>query len=381
MNVPFFKIHQRQEDVDAVSAIIKRGSHWALGPEIEQFELELAHYIGTKYATTFNSGTSALHAMLLAYDIKVGDEVIVPSFTFIATANAVKMVGASPIFADIDSTSYGLNFDSVYEKITSKTKAIMPIHYAGGMCWDIEVLQELCKEKKILLFEDAAQSLGASLKGQKAGTFGDASIFSFCQDKVLPLGEGGCVVTDNKAIYDKMKLIRSHGRLEIGENYFSATDNFNYVTLGYNWRMPTILASLGISQLKRIDQTIKLRQEKGALYHEYLMKSGINKKVYSPYIGTINSDRYNHVCQKYTIQSNHRDDLQRFLKSKDIQSRAYFGLPVHLTQYYKDLGYKETLPTTESLAKRVLSLPIYPDLTTAEIKYVVDCIREFVTCN
>jgi len=377
--VPFFKIQSTEEDIKAVSDIIARGSYWAMGKEIEQFEAEISKYIGTKYALTFNSGTSALHAMLLAYDIKAGDEVIVPSFTFIATANAVKMVGATPVFADIDSTSYGLSFDSVYEKITSKTKAIMPIHYAGGICWDTEVLQELAKEKGLLLFEDAAQSFGASLKGKKAGTFGDASIFSFCQDKTVPLGEGGCVVTDNEDIYEKMKLLRSHGRQETGENYFSSTDTFDYVTLGYNWRMPTILAALGLSQLKRIDQTIKCRQEKAQWYHEQLMRLKLNKDVSCPYV---DSERYNHVCQKYTLQVKKRDDLQRFLKSKGIQTRAYFGLPVHLTKFYRDDGCKEgMLPNTESLAKKVLSLPIYPNLSRQEIVYIVESIREFTTCN
>jgi dTDP-4-amino-4,6-dideoxygalactose transaminase len=254
----------------------------------------------------------------------------------------------------------------------------MPIHYAGGICWDTQALQELCKEKNILFLEDAAQSFGASLKGQKAGTFGDASIFSFCQDKVLPLGEGGVVVTDNKELYEKMKLIRSHGRIETGENYFSSTDTFDYSTLGYNWRMPTILAALGLSQLKRIDETIKLRQEKGRFYHECIMKLKMNKRIYCPYV---DSERYHHVCQKYTIRTEKRDNLQRYLKSMDIQSRAYFGLPVHLTQYYQSLGYKDKLQTTESLAKKVLSLPIYPDITKAEIKYVVDTVREFFACN
>jgi dTDP-4-amino-4,6-dideoxygalactose transaminase len=377
--VPFFKIQSTEEDIKAVSDIVRRGSYWAMGPEIQQFESEIAKYIGTKYALTFNSGTSALHAMLLAYDIKAGDEVIIPSFTFIATANAVKMVGATPVFADIDSTSYGLNFDSVYEKITPKTKAIMPIHYAGGICWDTEVLQELTQEKELLFFEDAAQSFGASLKGKKAGTFGDAAMFSMCQDKILALGEGACLVTNNEDIYNKLKLIRSHGRQETGENYFSSTDTFDYVTLGYNWRMPTILAALGLSQLKRIDQTIKLRQEKAHWYHEQIMKFSLTKNIVCPYIG---SERYNHVCQKYTIETSKRDDLQRFLKSKGIQTRAYFGLPVHLTKYYKSFGHKEgQLPITESLAKKVLSLPIYPDLTLNEVKYVIESIREFVRCN
>jgi len=186
-------------------------------------------------------------------------------------------------------------------------------------------------------------------------------------------------LAQNQDIYEKMKLIRSHGRLDGNQNYFSSTDSFDYVSLGYNWRMPTILAVLGLSQMERINEIIKLRQERAQWYHEELMKMKLNKIVKST---LYSAERYNHVCQKYTVQVEKRDELQRYLTSKEIQTRAYFGLPVHLTKYYQSLGHKVgELPITESLSKKVLSLPIYPDLTKKEVKIVVEVVRGFYTCN
>jgi perosamine synthetase len=259
MKIPLFKIHYDEDDIKAVSDIIKRGSYWAIGPEIEEFENKLAKYIGKKYAVVFNSGTSALHALLLTYNIKEEDEIIVPSFTFISTANTPLFVNAKPVFAEIEDQTYGLDIDDVKNKITEKTKAIILVHYAGQPARDTEELRELAQRHNLILIEDAAESLGARIGEKKVGTFGDAAMFSFCQNKIITTGEGGVILTDSREIADKLKLIRSHGRAGKG-NYFSSSEKPSYVALGYNFRMPTMLASLGIYHLNKLDKILEMRR-------------------------------------------------------------------------------------------------------------------------
>ncbi|MEK6939899.1 MAG: DegT/DnrJ/EryC1/StrS family aminotransferase, partial [Nanoarchaeota archaeon] len=248
--VPLFKTYNDEEDVALVSSVIRRGTYWATGPEIQEFENHLATFIGRKYAVSFNSGTSALHALLEAYNIK-GKEVIVPSFTFIATANAVVLAGGIPVFAEAEDITFGLDAEDVARRITKNTVAVMPIHYGGCVARDIEKIRDLCVQKGLLLIEDAAQSFGAAMNGIKAGCFGDAAMFSFCQNKVITTGEGGAIVTDSENLYEKLKLLRSHGRVEVAQDYFSHTGDNEYVEAGYNFRMPTISAALGISQFKK----------------------------------------------------------------------------------------------------------------------------------
>ena len=220
--LPNFKIFWDEEDVEQVQSVIRRGMFWANGPEISQFEEQIGEYIGSRYALTFTNGTAALHAILLAYGIGKGDEVIVPSFTFIATANAPLFTGAKPVFAEIERDTFGLDPTDVNEKITNKTKVILPIHYGGCPC-QIRELREIAEDNNLLLIEDAAESFGAKVGSQMVGTFGDAAILSFCQNKIISTGEGGAIVTDSRQVYEKLKLIRSHGRVE-SQDYFSTTD-------------------------------------------------------------------------------------------------------------------------------------------------------------
>ncbi len=257
--LPLFKIYTDEADLQAVTEVLRRGTYWAEGPEIVEFERGLKDYQEKKYAVAFNSGTSALHAALLAYGIKGGDEVIVPSFTFIATANAPLFVKAKPIFADIEEQTLGLDPEDVEAKITPKTKAVIPVHYAGCPC-KIRELREIADDHHLLLIEDAAESFGASIGDKKAGSYGEGGVLSFCQNKVVPTGEGGALVTDSREIYEKAKLIRSHGRQE-NSAYFSSIENLDYITLGYNFRMPSMIAALGIAQLKKIDMLISTRRQ------------------------------------------------------------------------------------------------------------------------
>lgn len=373
MKVPLFRIFWDDEDVRAVNEVIRRGMYWTTGPQSKEFERMIAEYIGTKYAVVFNSGTSALHAAFLAHNIKEGDEAIVPSFTFIATANALLFVSAKPVFADIESKTFGLDPEDVKEKITDRTKAIIPIHYGGSPCL-IRELKEIAEDHNLILIEDAAESFGAKIKNRKVGTFGDSAMLSFCQNKVITTGDGGALVTDSREVYEKLKLIRAHGRLEDAD-YFASWKRMDYVTLGYNYRMPDILAALGIAQLEKVDKIIEMRRNNAEYMSEKL--SGIRnilppKPLY---------DYYFHVYQMYTVRvkggERTRDNLAKYLAEKGIMTKVYF-YPVHLTHFYKnELNYDCKLPVTEEISRQVLTLPMYPSLTMEEMDYVVEEAKTF----
>ena len=369
--VPLFKIFWDRNDLEAVSAVIKRGSYWAEGPEIAEFENSLQKYTGAKHAVVFNSGTSALHAVLEVFGVK-GKEIIVPAFTFISSVNAVILAGAKPVFAEVEADSYGLDAKDVEKKIGDNTAAILPTHYAGSVARDIEKLAELAEKNNIPLVEDAAESLGAKLNNKMAGRFGKAGMYSFCQNKIIAAGEGGVLVTDNDEVAEKLKVFRSHGR-DAGENYFSSTVQEDYSLIGYNYRMPSILAALGKSQLEKINKLIEMRRKNAAYYNEKL--AGIEGiKIQKEQAGSKN------VYQLYTIEvkDEKRDKLQKYLKGKGIMTKVYFA-PVHLkTVYRQKFGCKEgMLPFTEKLSCQVLSLPFYPGMLKKEISIVADSIKSF----
>lgn len=370
--IPLYKIYSDDDDINLITKIIKRGNNWAIGPEIEEFENAIKNYVGTDYCVTLNSGTSALHAVLLAYGIGQTDEVIVPSFSFISTANSVLFVGAEPRFADIEEITFGLDTKSISTKINTKTKAVIPMDY-GGMSCNIFDIQKTTKENNLLLIEDAAESLGSSIMGKKVGSIADSSIFSFCGNKVLTTGEGGAVVTNSKEIYEKVKLIRSHGRID----KFAYFDNHiepQYTQLGFNWRMSSITAALGISQLNKLDKIIRMRQENAKFLSSKLSKHP-QIRVPSPPTG------YEHIYQMYTIRlpdQKTRDDLHEHLTKKQIFSKIYFN-PIHLTSFYQDKFKTSSndLATTEKIYKEILTIPIYPNMTSEEKEYLVQSVSEF----
>ncbi|MDD4651095.1 MAG: DegT/DnrJ/EryC1/StrS family aminotransferase [Methanothrix sp.] len=367
-DIPLFKIYWDDSDLRGINEAIKSGRDWAVGSNVISFEKGISKYIGSKYCLTFNSGTSALHAVLLAHGIGAGDEVIVPSFSFIATANAPLFVGAKPVFAEIEEETFGLSPDDVAERITNKTKAIMPIHYAGCPC-KIKELKDLADDRGILLIEDAAESFGASIDGRKVGTFGDSAILSFCQNKIITTGEGGAVVTDSKEIYERLKLIRSHGRMENGD-YFSSTDYMDYVTLGYNFRMPNILAALGISQLEKVERIIAMRKENAKYLSDRLKKI---KEISIP----IPPPGYDHVYQMYTIRLKERNEMIKHLAERSIMTKVYFD-PIHNTSFFRlKQGYQTELSVTQRVSDTVLTLPMHPAIMRDELKQICIGIESF----
>jgi len=368
-NIPLFKMYWDEDDIKTVNRALRLGMNWAVGSNVTQFENEIAEYIGTKYCLTFNSGTSALHSGLIAHGIDSGDEVIVPSFTFIATANAPIFVGAKPVFADIEESTLGLSPECVLEQITPKTKAIIPVHYGGCPC-QIRELREIADDYHLVLIEDAAEAFGASIIDTQVGTFGDSAMLSFCQNKVITTGEGGALVTDSRDVYEKAKLIRSHGRLETSD-YFTSHESMDYVTLGYNFRLSNITAALGLAQIRKVDAIIEMRKTIAELYTNFL-----REKV--PEISTLGApDGYRHVHQLFSVRVPDRDGLRQYLTEQGIMSKIYFD-PVHLTYYYcRELGYQVSLSVTERVAKDIVSLPIYPGMPSEDVETVVRTISDY----
>ncbi len=383
--VPLFKIYWDEDDVKNVTSVIRSGQQWADGTIIKEFEQELAEYLGLKYCVTFNSGTSALHAALLAHGIKNGDEVIVPSFTFIATSNACLFVGAKPRFADIEDKHFGLDPESVNEQITRKTRALIPVHYAGGPC-KIKELQEIATDHDLILIEDACESLGSTIDGQFLGTFGDSAILSFCQNKVISTGEGGAVVTDSKELHDRLVEIRSHGRPSRSSNYFQSAKSADYVSLGYNFRMPTMNAALGRSQLGKIESIITMRIKVAQKYLEMLkdihaiqlpMSSPSIRHVHQLFSIRILDDERQEMESRLNKKSNLRDELKQYLATHGIMSKVYFD-PIHLTTFYRDtLKYQVELPNTEKISQQILSLPIWPNMPQDDQQQVINAITTF----
>ncbi|MBX0305406.1 DegT/DnrJ/EryC1/StrS family aminotransferase [Haloarcula salinisoli] len=368
--VPLFRIDWTAEEVGNAVDSITRGSYWANGPYVDEFESLLAETMGVEHAVVFNSGTSALVGALEGCDIGPGDEVIVPSFTFIATANAVEAVGATPVFAEIDRDRYALDPDDVADRITDSTAAIMPIHYAGIPC-RIEALRELARDHDLTLIEDAAEAQGATVNGAPVGTAGDAGVLSFCQNKVITTGEGGAVVTDDDELAARLEQFRSHGRVS-GE-YFDSADTGEYVSLGFNLRMPDVVAGIGVAQIERIDDIVARRREVATDLNDRLATLDHVHPPAEPPDGR-------NVYQLYTVRFDPAIDRDRVideLAERGIASKVYFD-PVHLTQYYRDqYGYTAgELPRTEAISEQVLSLPMHPSLSRHERDRIVTALEE-----
>jgi perosamine synthetase len=372
--IPLFKTYWDETAVKGLEEVIKRGSYWATGPEIQEFETELADFTEREYALTFNSGTSALHAMYHAVGVK-DHEVIVPSFTFVATANAVILAGGTPVFAESEGDTYGLDAADVEARITDKTKAIVALNYAGGVSRDIERLRQIADERGIVLLEDNAHSLGVKKGEKQCGTFGTAAALSFCQNKLITTGEGGAVITDSEELYEKMKLFRSHGRVDSGNDYFSSSEEFEYLEPGHNYRMPTLCAALGLSQLRNFEKIMSMRVDAGEYLGKKLEELDVDIRVPK----TFNDS--DHFYQMYTIELLNvsiRDAIKDHLSNNGVMCRVYY-YPIHLMSFYKaEYGcVVGDLPHTEALSKRVLTLPMWPGVSLAELDKISDTIKYY----
>ncbi len=366
MKIPFLdlKVQYKQIQDEVLPMITKSMANGAFvgGPQVAGFEEEFARFCETSYCIGVSSGTDALRFALMAVGVGPGDEVITVPNTFIATTEAVSQVGATPVFVDIYPDTYDIDVSKVEEKITSKTKAIIPVHMYGQPA-DMDQVLKIAKKNDIDVIEDACQAHGALYKDRKAGSLGTAGCFSFYPGKNLgAYGEGGAVVTNDEEIADKIRVIRDHGQ---AKKYYHDME-------GYNGRLDAIQAGVLRIKLKRLSDWNNARRKNAACYNEFLSVLPAAK------IPT-EAEFAESVYHLYVILVDDRDGLQKHLSEKGVATGLHYPLPLHLQKAYDHLGYKKgDFPVTEDVAERLLSLPMFPELTREQIEYVATSINEFL---
>ncbi|MDO8662442.1 MAG: DegT/DnrJ/EryC1/StrS family aminotransferase [Candidatus Omnitrophota bacterium] len=341
-------------------------TNFVLGETVERFEGHLAEYCGVKHAIGVSNGTDALSLSLLALGIKAGDGVICPAFTYYATAGAVAGIGARPVFADIDKHTYNISIESIeknlFKKNKLKIKAVIPVHLYG-QCADMDEILKLARKYKLKVIEDTAQAFGAEYKGKKAGTLGDCGAVSFFPAKNLgAFGDAGAILTNNQSLNERLKILRNQGNKN---KYF-------HLVLGRNNRLDSLQAAVLDVKLKYLDAWNKKRQEVAGYYDAKL--AGLALK--TPFV-----PRYTtHIYQQYVLRLvGSNKGLLEYLRGKEIDSRVFYPLPLHLQKCFKYLGYKKgDFPEAEKAASQVLTLPIYPELTQEEKDYIVQCVKEYL---
>ncbi len=364
MQVPLLDLKKQFEQIrDEVMPAINRVCQeqaLCLGPAVDKFEKEIALYCESKYAIGVSSGTDALLVALMALGIKPGDEIIVPAFTFVATTGAVARVGAVPVFVDIDEKTFNIDPTKIEEKITDKTRAIIPVHLFGQLA-DMKPIMSIAKKYNLSVIEDAAQSIGASQDGIKCGNFGDFGCFSFYPTKNLgAFGDGGLITTNNQNLDNLTRMVRNHGQ--------NAT--YEYQIIGGNFRLDGIQGAVLSVKLNYLDQWSNKRRENAEFYNEAFADLDLE----TPYIAENNHSIYN----QYTIKCAKRDALQAHLRESEVGCGVYYPFPLHLQKCFAHLNYKEgDLPITDKVCKEVLSLPISPELTTEQRDFVVETVRAF----
>lgn len=352
------KLNLEIEELAAVAKVLKSG-HVVQGEKVAEFENAFARYIGTKYAVAVSSGTSALHLSLRALGIGKGDEVITTPFSFIASANAILYTGAKPVFVDIDNQTFNIDPKLIEAKITKKTKAILPVHLFG-LPADMESIMKIAKKHRLSVVEDACQAHGAEFENKKVGSFGDLGCFSFYATKNMTTIEGGMITTNNKKLYEKLLLLRSHG----------SKVRYQHDIIGFNFRMTDINAAIGLIQLKKLTKFNKIRIANA----KYLTKNLLEITTLSvPFVPT----KSNHIFHQYTIRLDptiDRKGVVEALEAKGIGVGIYYPIPIHKQKFYQSLGYKVKLPVAESAARTVISLPVHPYLKPADLKKIVSVI-------
>jgi dTDP-4-amino-4,6-dideoxygalactose transaminase len=362
MKVPFvnysLQYNNLKGEIDpAIKRVLEAGD-LILRHDVDNFEKNLAEFVGTKYAVGVNSCSDALIFSLIAAGIKEGDEVITVSHTFFATIEAIHHVGAVPVLVDVGE-DFLIDADKIEEKITSKTKAIIPVHLNGRVC-EMDKIMEIAQKHSLKVIEDAAQALGAAFDNKKAGSFGSAGCFSFYPAKVLGcLGDGGAVVTNDEQIAEKVRLLRNHGQKTKTE----------IVCYGFTSRLHNLQAAVLNVKIKHLEKWLKRRREIAEIYNSGLKDV---KGLKIPFMdGAKNYD----IFQNYVIKADKRDELYDFLKQNEVETLIKDPVANHL---HKELGLSNfSLLVSERLAKEVISLPMYPELTDEQIQYVIECVKKF----
>jgi len=349
------------EIFEIIENIIQR-SAFVLGEELSSFETAFANYCEAKYAVGVDSGTSALELILRAYDIGEGDEVITAGNTFIATAFAISYSGATPVLVDINPNTQTIDPMDLYKKITEHTKAIIPVHLFGHPA-DMNTILDIAAKHNLIVIEDASQAHGARYRGMRVGGIGNAAAFSFYPSKNLgAFGEGGMVVTNDAQLNDIVRILRDQGQ----------NRKYHHELKGYNHRLDNLQAAILGRKLQYLDTWNAARRRNAARYNQMLSSSGVIIPYSAPNVEP--------VYHLYVILVNHRDELREYLAERGIATGIHYPIPIHLQPAYRDLGYqKGDLPITEQYAERILSLPMYPDMSAETIEFVASVINEFMS--
>lgn len=358
IKVPIAKPIIGDKEIENVVEVLKSGMI-AQGPKVEEFEQKFAEWVGAEYGIAVNSGTAALHVALLACGIGEGDEVITTPFTFIASGNSILYTGARPVFADIDMKTYTLNPDSIEDLITEKTKAIMPVQLYGQSA-DMDRINEIAEKYGLIVIEDAAQAHGAAYNGQKVGSIGDMSCFSFYPTKNMTTSEGGIITTDDEELAEKARIFRAHG----------ATVRYHHDAIGYNFRMTDISAAIGLAQLENIDEFNEKRIANAAYLNEGLKDVD---GVITPYC----ADGSKHVYHQYTIrvEKGDRDDWVDIINDCGVGTGIHYPIPLYNQPIYRALGIEGNCPNAELAADNVISLPVHPSLSKEDLDIVIEAVK------
>lgn len=354
--IPIAKPLLGDEEKTAISKVLESGII-ASGPKTEEFEKKFAEFIGVKYAIATSSGTTALHLGLLSIGVKEGDEVIVPDFSFIATANSPLFCKAKPVFCDVDANTFNIDPVKIKKLITKKTKAIMPVHLYGQAA-DIKPIIEIAEIHGIKIIGDACQAHGATYNGKMVGSFGDLECFSFYPTKNMTTGEGGMITTNNQEIAEKALSLRNHGREKTKWGY-------EHNCLGYNYRMTDIAAAIGIEQLKKLPKFNEICRKNAQYFYENLIN------VETPYV----IPNAKHAYHQFTIKTKNRDALIQNLKKNEIGFGIYYPKPLHFYKHLKKFAHKD-LKNSEILSNEVLSLPVHPALSEKDSEKIVKVVNE-----
>ncbi len=379
MFIPYGKHYIDDDDIQAVVNALKE-DYIATGPGIDRFEKAFADYVGAKYAVAVSSGTAALHACVYAVGVQEGDEVITTPMTFVSTASSIMMCGGTPVFADIDKNTYNIDPDDIETKITSRTKAVMPVHFTGQPC-DMKRIYGIAQKYRLKVIEDAAHAHGADYYGSKIGAckYSDLTAFSFHPVKLMTTCEGGMVTTNDEGLYRKIKLFRAYCSTKDPALLKDKTDgpwHYEIQGLGYNYRLSDVMCALGNSQLNKLDQFIAKRRLIAQRYNEKLK---CVKGIILPY----QADGHNSSWHLYTIQieDGRRKEVYEKMRESGIGVDVHY-LPVYKHPYFQENGYRDVCcPVAEALYDNVLSIPIYYGLTEEQQDYVVETLREIIKGN
>lgn len=370
MKVPFLDLKAnylsiKNEIDEAIQAVINKTA-FASGPFVKEFEDNFADFTNSKHCIAVNSGTSALHLAVIACNIEQGDEVIIPAHTFVATAWSVSYVGAKPVFVDIDPKTYTIDIDKIEEKITSKTKAIIPVHLYGQAA-NMDSIYEIAKKHNLMVIEDAAQAQGTLYNDKPVGAEANAACYSFYPGKNLgAFGEGGAITTNDDEFAEKVRLLRDHAQ---PKKYF-------HESVGFNYRMDGIQGAVLNTKLKHLPKWNEARRNIAKQYSEAFQNIA---GLVPPYEPDYSKSIY-HLYELKLDSKEKRDALQEYLKHKEIFAGLHYPIPLHLQKAYDELGHKRgDFPITEIAADQLISLPIFPELTSEQVNYVIANVKEFIS--